>query len=75
MASVFNKLFGKKQTTLSSTAETSSNLSKKDKLIAEREELRAELKRTKIVSTNQREKMLDRIDEISRILRKEFHTK
>lgn len=75
MASIFKKLFGKKQTTLSSTAETSSNLSKKDKLIAEREELRAELKRTKIVSTNQRERMLDRIDEISRILRREFHTK
>lgn len=76
MASVFKKLFGKAKTTsILQPNESSASLSKKEKLIAEREKLTAELKRTKIVSTNQREDMLNRIDEISRILRKEYHTK
>lgn len=76
MASVFKKLFGKAKTTsILQPNESSASLSKKEKLIAERDKLAAELKRTKIVSTNQREDMLNRIDEITRILRKEYHTK
>ena len=76
MASLFKKLFGTKKGANAFGIENVPNyssLSKKDKLIAERDQLIRELKRTKVVSTRQREDMMDRIEEINKILRREFN--
>ena len=74
MSGFLKNLFSKNKTA-SSTELSASQIARKEKLIAEREKLTHELQDTKIVSTNKREEMLDRINEINKVLRREFNAR